>query len=335
MQKKCFLILSIFLMFILSSCNITDESKSEHTKSDTSQQKFQDDSDEIYYSVSHGFTSEEREFIFDGEHPVTIPYFIKNGQLDSEIGLCIYINGVQQLYTLDVQPEQSLMHIFSFSPSEGKEFEIKFIPNIGQKGDVLSVNICTMLNPNYMLSNTNNVNFLPNHNLSSNTAVKLIMNEASVQTKTNNLESSKNYTTSQINSELKESFIRKDDEENTERNMLDTITFYYIYQRNYDDGLLEVKDDIFSGNVDILGKPGKYRVSIYYNHTLVPDAFNGLPFLDVELEKDNVITCNVQFKVDTTKKLNHIYIIATPIPEVFDEHTQVEKTKTKLVEVQQ
>lgn len=258
-------------------------------------------------------------------------------EADAQWGLEIMLDGVLQDFTIDDGTDQfaekKKLHILPIRQGESKNITLVFTPNIGQKGQKLNLNICTLLNPEYMPSDMSQYEFRPNHNLNGGLGACLIMQKAAPQQIKSSTEG---IIVSTLTEEQKRPYINENVQDangnSIVSNELEQRLILQLYQSSPDEKSTTVPTD---GQVNLtvccFGKPGKYRISLYVNHKLLP-VFNGENYLDVTVKKDQFYRRTVSIETNGLADRNHIYAVAAPIRnEKASSMWYLEKTPTKLL----
>lgn len=90
---------------------------------------------EVYLEFSHGVTSPDPEqgiIECDGEY-VSFDYTFNNGDLPSNFGMLLFLDGMIQPYSTDENDTVQVMHIIKLQPGEEKTINICFAPITAEK----------------------------------------------------------------------------------------------------------------------------------------------------------------------------------------------------------
>lgn len=225
-----------------------------------------------------------KEIVFDGS-PITIYCQLKNGSSKSwEFGLFVDVEGVFQ--ELEIDGTKTELYCFELQPLETRTVKMTFVPNIGKKGEVKSLSCTVLLSPNYIAQEDGRYGLYLEPGVSGN--FPLIMN-ADSSNKVNVSNDSSLYTVSTINKTIYSNYKESGNLEDFEN-----LASCYIYEKlsDYiykDNGNFIRTTKIISKSsqsskltVNIHGKPGSYRVSVYLNGKRI-NAFDGTGYLDVTI----------------------------------------------------
>ena len=262
---------------------------------------------------------EGKDYVLDYAPTVSFEYFVKNDSADTDFGLMLFVNGIRQPYRTDTDTEDKVMHIFDVNKDETKTQTISFEAVTGEQGDELSVEIITMLHPDFVQETSSNYGF--NHKITSFYASKL-----SVTEKTGKIEPKicTSYETTPITDELRRQFDTTDEKGLVSENMLDNTVYVDVLKN----GVLCTPEDLRIKEQDITpfktsdyaelcmygGKPCQYRVSMYVNHELIKGAFDGMDYIDINVSKDNICKKKIEFQNLnlSLNDYNNLYFVAVP-----------------------
>ena len=130
--------------------------------------------------ISHGIIDPDPQTgkLVYNDAPVTCTYMLNNEGAKTEWGIVIYVNGVQQPYTVDNGAQESVCHIFTVGEKSRKDLKITFTPIIGKSGQDLSVIFATVLKPSYILEEKEiSTGYGYYHSYSTGLPMQLIMNQ--------------------------------------------------------------------------------------------------------------------------------------------------------------
>lgn len=243
---------------------------------------------------------------------------------DIKYAYFVYVNGILTEYKTSAEGEKAPFHTLSNEEGNVKTTRLYFTPVNCKKGEKATICIAFMVNPEYMLPDTSYVNFFPNHNITSINPLEITIN---VDTPTDEkAEIADCMEKTPVTKEFEAEFAtpQPDDKDN---NMLDHQTIFQLYQDDPMESYLK-GDDITTAKIRAMGQPGKYILSLYVNHEMVP-CFDGKYYTICDVERENISQCNVQFDSSNLPSLSHIYIMA--IPYIKDGISWADKTETKLL----
>lgn len=277
-------------------------------------------------AFNYGIEWKERnEFVLDYAPTVSFRYYLKNcADKTTDFGLLIFVNGIRQPYRTDDDAESSILHIFDVKHEEKKTQTIQFEPIIGEDGDILSVEIISMFQPNYIPNgNTKQSDYHFNHKISS-----MFPSEMTVTEKTGKAFPAicKDYQSEKISDELRSKYNKMDASGlYSGDNDLDHTVFIETLKN----GLLVTPADRRKGEIAEMpftlqdtvtlcmyggNTPCQYRVSMYINHKLVSGVFDGADYIDMTPSRDTI--CKKTIDLSKTNlglsEYNHMYFIAIP-----------------------
>lgn len=89
---------------------------------------------EVFLEYSHGVSSPDPEYgvIACSNNVASFEYVFQNGELPSNFGLLLFLDGMLQPYSTDERSDVRLMHIVELQPGEEKSIEILFKPVVTQ-----------------------------------------------------------------------------------------------------------------------------------------------------------------------------------------------------------
>jgi len=304
-MKKTFakIVAVVLILLLQTSCTTNNNNVQDFTDTNKSNESIQIDDKE--YGLLSGFPN-ENDFIkeYNGK-PIKFAYNMKNMRSEAEWGLRVYIDGVLQTFSVYHEQEcvayNTQQYNVCLNEEETQDIEIELIPNIGEKGEILALNVCTILNPSYMLEGTSYVSFLPNHRLSSSMTMKIIMKKSiEVETKIKQLSA----TFVKVPDGIINQYNILDNNGQYQNNFDEQIIFN-IYKKNEDDDILYCKEnDVIK--VSGYGKPGKYIVSMYINHELVP-IFDDSMYGEIEIMNEQQFVVEIPIHIENDN--NHVYIV--------------------------
>lgn len=326
-MKNIFIkIFSLILIFgLMASCGNNSNNIQDIVSTNISNDPIVIDDKE--YGLLSGFPNKiDLEVEYNGG-PIKFTYDMKNMKSEAEWGFRVYINGILQTFSVYYEQECVAYGIQQYNThlneEETQTIEIELVPNIGKKGDILSLNVCAILNPSYMLKGTSYVSFLPNHRLSSSMTMKLIMN-VDAKDKPEIKQLSADFV--KVSDDIKNQYNTLDSNGRCINDFDEQIVFN-IYKKNEEDSILYCKeDDVIK--ISGYGKPGKYIISMYINHKLVP-IFDNSMYGEVEIMNDQQFIVEVPIHIENDN--NHVYIVVFEQQQEIATVSNYIKTNTKLL----
>lgn len=272
--------------------------------------------------------------------PITLEFLLHNLNDTADYGIILFVNGIRVMYTTNEHNQFDFMHIFQLEAEEmERTIMVTFSPNSASVGNTVTVNIATILNPNYIPVSLDLPKNLMHHSFLSiapyNVQINTSDNQKVLVSNIINMEEP-------LPQEMEDSFIR-DSNDNTDSessgviNELDNISQFMLFQESLDtiETCYTVQEDVdLKLILSWFGKSGNYRVSLYINNEIVP-VFDGNEYLDVEVDRKMIRTRYITIPADIIKNLNefnHIYFIAVPLGQ--EEVVSLIKNKTKILYVQ-
>lgn len=324
------LILFTLLLTIVTGCSSGDNqiSPSGETPSDSQPQ----------FAILTKILEQDYQNLTYTGGEMRIPYMIQDqSDADAKWGLEIMLNGVLQDFAIEDTTgrfsAKKRLHVISMKQDESKNLTLVFTPNIGQKDQKLNLNICTMLNPVYMPTDLAQYEFRPNHSINGGSGACLTMQKAAPQQTKTSIEEIK---ISDLTQEEKKTYINENAMDESGKpiisNELEQRLILQLYQSDPDEKNITVPSGQSTRlTVNCFGKPGKYRISVYVNHDLLP-VFGEKSYLDVTVERDKAYQRGVSIDLDKLSTKNHIYAVAAPIRDGDSANMWfLEKTPTKFL----
>lgn len=160
MKAKAFgVILALALSVSMCSCSknnsLPDISYSDDGSSlitdniDSSTDGNQSESNIKHVSYKWGMEEDIYDLKYSGQPLQLHVKYDSDSNVDMELGLYVFIDGLPQKYSTAKNSELSYMHKFNFEPEENKVVPIEITPNVGKEGETLSIQFATMLYPSY------------------------------------------------------------------------------------------------------------------------------------------------------------------------------------------
>ncbi|MCL1880703.1 MAG: hypothetical protein FWF76_00835 [Oscillospiraceae bacterium] len=327
LKMICFLIVCVAIL--LTACNNSvcegntgkkTESCEPHTESDNPH--MEQEPQEVRGGINHGVIDPypldvDFTLVYDGT-PIVLTYMLHNGEREDEWGLSLFINGVQHPFYVGDFIESTPMYVASYEADEKKEVDISFIPKIGSIGDVLSVSFVVMLNPSFVILDSEEFrSFGNNHAITQMPWNLFLEKEPAVQV---------NDIFTGGNNELpSENFLERyvvETENGILENMLDTSVHFEFYQDGFweTDIFVNKDDNTLAFTIKAAGQFGEspeinaFRISLYTDHQLI-NAFDGNRYLDMTIEEGMVTSFDFELESHLLLDKNHIYIIVTPLAD--------------------
>lgn len=255
---------------------------------------------------------------------LTLDIEMSNQGQEIKYAYFVYVNGIITEYKTSENGEKALFHRFSNEENASKTTRLYFTPVNCKKGEKATICVALMINPDFMLPDTSYVKFIPNHNITSIMPLEIAINADSPTDEKAEIADCMEKTPVTKEFEAEFATPQPDDKDN---NSLDNQTIFWLYQDSHMEGCLK-GDDITTAKIRAMGQPGKYILSLYVNHEMVP-CFDGKYYTICDVERENITEYTVQFDSSNLPSLNHIYIMA--IPYVKDGISWPHKTATKLL----
>lgn len=272
-------------------------------------------------SFSYGVEWENgKEFVLDYAPTVSFQYYVNNSGKATDFGLLLFVNGVRQAYRTGENSENKIIHIFDVDQDERQVQTIEFEPVVGENGDTVSVEIVTMFQPSFI--NTEKSSYGFSHRISSLYPSSLSVTQETGLTEPNVCSE---YEVTPISEELRQEFNQMGSTGGYGGNALDNGIYIETLKNDVfytPADRLEAEPDIspFTMNDSVTlcmygGSSCTYRVSMYINHELVRDAFDGSDYIDITPSRDSICKKTVDLeKLNLSlEDYNHLYFIAVPI----------------------
>lgn len=332
-KKGICICLGIVLCFCLCSC----EKNNPSTTSDPAPSK-----DEMG-SISHGVIDPDPidnnfTFHFDGQ-PINLTYMLENGASSNVWGLSIYVNGIQQPFSVE-QGNEVYLYKSHFKENERKDLKLTFTPISGAKDEIITVYFVVMVDPDYVLQdNQQNQRYGNYHSITQMTW--LIQMDKDSPEKENNILS--NYALSKkLTDSYKKNYLIED--ENGETNcLLDSNTYIELFASSLAETSLTLRRNEklslqlnLAGLNQLIADKVQYRISLYVDHNII-NCFEGQPYIDIFVEPDKVSYIKIDLDYDVVFQNHHIYLIAVPIHQTKTENgiLPIIKTETKSINIQE
>lgn len=328
-MKLCKKILSALLILVLTCSFSACKEKTINNNNTTSAEEEQQSSASTpNYGLSAGFTEGDNVSLTYNGKPLSFEYSLYNPEAPAEWGIEVYVDGILQnitVYSENTSVTQNTnMYITSLENGEREIIRIEFMPNTGKAGETLELNICSFLNPDYMIDGTDYTSFLPFHRLSPGYTMKIQMNK-NAQDPVKVSEFKGEYT--EVPQEIMDSF-NSVNSSNEIENVFDRQQIFDVCKSNEDESVINL-----SGKKDTLkvfgyGKPGTYRISVYINNQIIR-AFDGEYYCDAEVKKGQKFQIDIPVEAESEK--NHIYVVVLELSGDSDVTNNYIKSSTKLL----
>ena len=228
-----------------------------------------------------------------------VPYIFYGGQVDSEVGLLIFIDGIVQPYSLHDDTSEvafEYMHVFNIEANSEKVVMLSIAPTVGEIGDNLQLNFVCIDFPLI-----NDMSMLKLQGMSTTFSWRLSFFEDIVLHTA--AHTSINASISDFSSDVD----------------MD-VDIYGYFHLEVDEGSGIVRF------IDLMEEEGEYRVTLFINNT--PVRFNGgKTHFDINSRKGEKIVYD--FKIDdySLSSLNIVYAISIRLVSG-EENNQVDVFKT-------
>lgn len=339
-KKIIAICLGIILCICLCSCQ--DNSSSETNNSSNSSTTVP--SKDEMGSISHGVIDPDPidcdfTFSFNGE-PIRLTYMLENGASANCWGLCIFVNGMQQPFSID-KGEEIYLYKSQFKENERKDLNLEFTPISGNKGETITIYFVVMVDPDYILSENQQNKRYGNYHSITQMPWLIHMNEDSPEN-TNNILSDFGMS-KELTDTYKQNYLVEGENGETTC-LLDSNTYIELFS----DSLTETSFDITKKDKQIvlqLNLAGinktvtnklKYRISLYVDHKIV-NCFNNQPYIDISVEPNKVSYTSINLNYEEMSQRHHIYLIAVPIyqTQIGNGILPIIKTETKSINIQE
>ncbi len=177
-MRKVMLFILLALLLINSGCSTV--TSPDHYND----QEGQEGETLISFECSHGVSSFDpsKEHLTYNGAPIELSYTFQNGEIASNFGLLLFLNGKIQPFQIDNQ-DSAMTGIVELRPNEKKTLDITFLPIIGQAGETLHLHICAIFD---MISDIEAPTLAPYfyHEMSQAIPIDVYMNADVDQTQT-------------------------------------------------------------------------------------------------------------------------------------------------------
>ena len=349
-RKICMIkkIVSLFLVFILvfsfASCgeeqSVEDESLIVDLLNSDSDKPT--DSDEIKMSGAYpeyicgwhdGEDNNTYKYYYTGGEFV-VNYYLANGAFQTNYALCVMLDGVlQSFYIVDnITGEKSELTTtlpVTMSADTEKDFSIHFVPNTGNKGDVLELSVGVFYDYNYTIqAGATFMSYGQSHDFRDAGCRKVVM-----QTDSDNTADIASYDAAylSVDSRISSVFPYLFDSDGLSTQYIYTDTIDSMFN---DDGMINYvcasADSVNTFNFDFIAKTGTYRISVFVDHVqqeIADDCY----YIDVETMSDKATHIEIELDNTDMSGWHHIYFMARKIDDNFDCNKITSKSKSYIL----
>ena len=344
MKKILLSVLLIVASCLLSACNnnvpdknglLTDmnsQINSSQNNSDSSQNQNSQNTDiknenksfRMQLSVCSELPTE-----YNGK-PLSITTCVKNAADAFDFTYLVFVNGIKADYTLKEQSTNLITDTFHVGTNEEIYTIIEFSPLNCKAGEKAVISVELMIDPKYMLPDTNYVSFTPHHNITGLLPFEITIKNDSDESKETICDISEK---EKIDEGLRSKYDRMDADGNI-KNLLSDTAIFNMTQKDHS-GIYMICDDTLKLDIEALGKEGKYIVGVYINHKL-QKAFGESYYCICDIQDEYVTRINAEIDTSALSGLNHIYIMAVPYAtEELSKKLITQKLNTKLLQIEE
>lgn len=328
-MKYCKKILSALLILTLalsfSACN---EKAINNGSTNPTEEEQQSKANTPNYGLSAGFSEGDNLLLNYNGKPLSFEYSLYNPEASAEWGIEVYVDGILQnitVYSENTSAAQNTnMYVTNLENGERKIIRIEFMPNTGKAGETLELNVCSFLNPDYMIDGTDYTSFLPFHRLSPGYTMKIQMNK-DAQNPVKVAEFNGRYE--EVPQEIIDSF-NSINSSNEIENVYDRQQIFDICKSDENESVINLSGKRDTLEVFGYGKPGTYRISVYINNQITK-AFDGEYYCDAEVKENQKFLIEIPVEVENER--NHIYIVVLELEDDSDVTNNYIKSNTKLL----
>ena len=275
----------------------------------------------IAYGVKWSFpgdvNAEENIVIYNGEPIVLNALYDNHSDREIEMGLCVTLNGVRQVYSADiggVETEDNTLLRFMLPPKDVLKLSIAFSPNVGSAGDQCTLLLSDMLYPSYFVKTEDPSQGYAGAFLGHDFSAKLIMRVPPANTIP--ICNSFDAAVTEIDPRINSLNYREGPNGEAEKIQPEGAGIW-IYQHDTSE-VIDAEERIIYTDLKIgkseeepltlslVGEPGQYRVSFFVDHNAVP-CFNGNEYLDTEIKEDMQTNLYVTLDTASLQTYNHCY----------------------------
>ena len=315
MGQKIIVIYLVLIVCLISGCGPKVGNENGKGESDNNSEiEMSDNTKSTDFNISYGIEEvKQNDFRleYNGE-PVSLHSFV-NCSTDIKIGIYLFADGRIQSYEDCSTKEEGINHIYDVKAGEKKINEIKFVPDIGNEGDDLSLRFLFVINPDTV---PDKESFVYAHDTNMNQVYPINIHMNVESNNKSNIEKNiilcKEMTQEEYDSKVYDKYGKY-------RNMLDTADFVMKNNNNEevqnyiktDGGVLNFVIEGCGGNNDY------YNITAYVNGVVLEkDIFNAI----FQIQGGRYIT-KKEFDVDLTKldknkykldEYNSLFFVAVP-----------------------
>lgn len=277
------------------------------------------------FRLSHGISSLDilTEYITYNGQPVHLEYEFENGNISSNLGLILFLNGHIQPFSVDNSEDYSAINIVDLEPDSSKTITINFDPIFGAAGDTIPLHIAAIFDAKNTISNpTIATSFF--QTLSQAFPVSVVLN---MDCNTTSCESF--YASSiSVKSENNQVLTRDDTEQNQKADFLFT-DFPSVTEVEGNHISFNQSSTIELINDSDHGK--EYHIFAFVDNE--PVFWNQTPFLSVNIPAESKFSTSIIMDTNLAeqdkKEYRQLFLVAVPIHDAsIQRDTMVLKTKT-------
>lgn len=296
-SKFILILLTIAMLFSACTTYKAENETDENPFEDYNVSEKNNNNDSIY--IDSGVVGFDKDnFEYNGK-PIEFDYKFYSNK-NCEMGLELYVNGILQEFTVD--NNKYSLYKTKCKENEDNIFHVSFVPNVGKKGDNLSLIFANVYNPEIIEYKDENNTFGNNQKISQPQPWGIKMNSDSNNKKFNISTSYKEH--SFTNEELKEfTKILKD---GTKENTLDQFMRFSTSKEFETISLSKEKTITFElyGNLE-----GKYRISLYGDFEKT--HINKSDYIDIDVKKNTKYS--IEVNTSDLKNYKNVYAVAVSL----------------------
>lgn len=281
------------------SSTISDKRSDAKTDSDATDTLV---SEQVSVGFGIDYPKSQNQLMFDGGKVNARLILDGDEKVDIEVGVVMYINGINQQITYEESTEY--IHKITLSPNEHKEIDISFLPLAGKKGDVQSVVFGAMLSPSFVAKDEYRT-YGNSHRITTFGKQSLVLNADCGEDTVDILDK---FTQEPMPQEFIDEMLILNDDGTVYRNRLDSFTVSCDIGK---EGNIIGGDDKITFSL-YGGESNTYRVSVYVDHKLVENAFDGCPYADIKTEELKISSVTFTPQQLGMKSDDFVYFIAIP-----------------------
>ncbi|MDE7325926.1 MAG: hypothetical protein K2N63_06600 [Lachnospiraceae bacterium] len=323
MKAKLIFSIALTVLMFVTGCTPLRDSQSANSSSDSTL----DPSPTVIseFRLSHGISSLDiltEHITYDGQ-PIHLEYEFENGNVSSNLGLILFLNGYIQPFSIDNSEDYSVINIIDLEPDSSKTITINFDPIVGTAGDTIPLHIAAIFDAKSTISNpTIAASFF--QTLSQAFPVSVVLNE-----ECNTISYESFYVSSFfVKSENNQVLVRNNTEENQKAEFLFTDF----------SSTTEVEGNHISFNqssiIELINDSDhekEYHIFAFVDNE--PILWNQAPFLSVNIPARNKFSTSIildtNLAEEDRKEYRQLFLVAVPIHDAgIQRDTMVLKTKT-------